>query len=270
MEPLVSIVMPTYNAEPFIGDAIRSVLAQEHTNWELHVVNDASTDRTLDVIRSFSDPRIIVHDQPRNGGISSARNRAMDLLRGEFLVTFDSDDILPPKSISSRIAVFAKRPDLDILDGRVVVYDRDLENVQRTFEPRFEGPPLSELLALQGRCFFGPSWMIRWSKDIPLRFNTAITHAEDLLFYIGYAKGRTYGHVTNDVLYYRVTGYSAMSRFDGLERSYRYIAKWLKEHPGYATRKEASLFNRRRKSIMFKTWLKAKEPLNALRSLLDI
>ncbi|TXH22508.1 MAG: sorbitol dehydrogenase [Elusimicrobia bacterium] len=88
--------------------------------------------------------------------------------------------------------------------------------------------------------------------------------------YIGYAKGRTYGHVTNDVLYYRVTGYSAMSRFDGLERSYRYIAKWLKEHPGYATRKEASLFNRRRKSIMFKTWLKAKEPLNALRSLLDI
>lgn len=267
MKPLVSIIMPTYNAEPFIGEAIASVLAQDHGNWELLIVNDASTDGTADIIGTFSDPRIRVFHQPVNSGIGSARNVALEHVRGEFLCTFDSDDVMPQGSLSTRVAVLEHEPGVDIVDGRVIVLDRGLENVLRTFIPTFEGDSSDDLLSLSGKCFFGPSWMLRWRADEHLRFNTEVTHAEDLIFYICFAKGRRYKAVDVPVLHYRVTGHSAMSRFDGLERSYRYIEHWLRSRPDLADEHQVERFRRRWKSIMFRTWLKAGKPVSAVQVL---
>ena len=266
MAPLVSIVMPTYNAEPFIAEAIGSVLAQEHENWELLIVDDASTDGTAKVIDGFTDPRISVFHQAVNGGIGSARNVAMDHVRGNFLCTFDSDDVLPPQSLSSRVKVMIDRPEVDIVDGRVVVYERDLVRTIRTFDPTFEGEPLDELVSLRTSCFFGPSWMLRWDPASTLRFNTEVTHAEDLLFYLNYAKGKRYTYVRTPVLHYRVTGYSAMSKYDGLERSYRYIERWLNERSDLASPAQVRRFDHRWRSIMFRTWLKAGKPIPAIKA----
>lgn len=267
MNALVSIVMPAYNAEPFIADAIRSVLAQDHTNWELVIVNDASTDGTAREIERFTDPRIHVFHMEKNGGIGRSRNVALEHIAGSFLCTLDSDDVLPPNSISSRLELMEREPDVDFADGVVKVYDRGLNNIMRSFTPTFEGEPLAELLALKGTCFFGPSWMIRRNAAEHVVFNTDISHAEDLLFYLSIAKGHKYKAVNETVLNYRVTGTSAMSNLEGLCRSYKYIARWLQEHPNLATREQARHFSRRSRSIMFKTFLKARRPWDALTAL---
>lgn len=89
--PKVSVVMPAYNVEKIIGRAIDSVIHQTYTNLELIVVNDGSTDASLDVIQKYSDSRIIVISQA-NGGLSCARNVGMRKAKGDYLVFIDSDD----------------------------------------------------------------------------------------------------------------------------------------------------------------------------------
>lgn len=268
MRPLVSIIMPAYNAEPFIGEAVRSVLDQAYTNWELLVVNDGSTDGTTRVLATFSDSRIRVFHKV-NGGIGSARNMALDHVRGSLLCTLDADDVFPPESLASRVALLAEQPGLDIADGVVKTWNKDLTSLHRVFHPSYKGQPLGELLQLKSSCYFGSSWMIRWNPAEPLRYNTSISHAEDLLFYMQFSAGRTYGFVEETILHYRVTGHSTMSNLSGLGRSYRHIGEWLKQHPEVASPAQARIFNQRWRSIMFRTWLKNRRPLAALRVLLS-
>jgi teichuronic acid biosynthesis glycosyltransferase TuaG len=250
----VSIIMPTYNAEEFIGDAIRSVLAQDHANWELIVVNDGSTDGTGSVIASFQDPRIHAIEQ-ENKGIGGARNAGLSLISGGFLVTLDSDDVLPPSSLSSRLKVLHENPSLSFADGTVRVMDRNLQKVLRVHSPSFNGEPISDLVRLTGRCFFGPSWMIRLSPGMELRFDENITHAEDLLFYITLAKGRKYGYTTDDVLVYRRTGESAMTDLDGLMRGYDYLFRWMRLNERIVDPVDALYFRKKTRTIAAKTYL---------------
>lgn len=93
--PLVSVVMPAYNAEKYIGEAIRSVQSQTYTNWILLVIDDCSTDHTVDVVQAFvnTDDRIRLFRNTRNLGAAKTRNRGLELSEGEWVALLDSDDI---------------------------------------------------------------------------------------------------------------------------------------------------------------------------------
>lgn len=93
--PAVSIIMPAYNAERYVEAAIRSVMSQTLANWELIVVDDCSTDGTLEIVRRLAqdDARIAVVTNEENLGVAQTRNKAIDLARGEYVALLDSDDI---------------------------------------------------------------------------------------------------------------------------------------------------------------------------------
>jgi len=94
-EPLISIVMPTYNRAAVIADAIRSIIDQSWTNWELLVCDDGSTDKTALVVKGFGDPRIrYLALQKANGAV--ARNRGLDFAEGDFIAFLDSDNLWHP------------------------------------------------------------------------------------------------------------------------------------------------------------------------------
>jgi len=267
MDPLVSIVMPAYNAETFIGEAIESVLAQRYANWELLIVNDGSTDGTAGIIDRYPDPRIRVLHKP-NGGIGSARNLALECARGEYLCGLDADDVLPPLSISSRVPVLISQPNVDIVDGKVLFKDGQMREVLRTFVPDFEGEPFPELLALRSSCFMGFSWLIRWQRDGSPRFTTRVTHGEDLCFYLDYSPGKRYAHVPVEVLHYRRTGSTVMSNLDGLARSYGYIHNWLGQQ-GIAAPAELRRFRWKSRMVMVRSYVRAGRPWQAVLTLMD-
>ncbi len=106
--PIFSVVMPAYNAERFVGEAIESVLAQTLPEWELLVVNDCSTDRTLEVCNSYRDPRIRVFSTPQNLNAAGARNLALEHARGEFVALLDSDDLMAPNRLERHLDFFQK------------------------------------------------------------------------------------------------------------------------------------------------------------------
>lgn len=104
-EPLVSVITPAYNAERFIGETIESVLAQTYSNWEMIIVDDASTDRTVEIVQSYvkRDERIKLYQLEKNSGSGVARNRAMDLAKGSFIAFLDSDDLWMPEKLEKQI-----------------------------------------------------------------------------------------------------------------------------------------------------------------------
>lgn len=92
---LVSIVMPAYNSEKYIGETIESVLAQTYQNWELLIVDDCSTDNTPNIVRSYlgKDSRVKYYRLSQNLGAAAARNKAMYEATGEYMAFLDSDDL---------------------------------------------------------------------------------------------------------------------------------------------------------------------------------
>lgn len=102
---LVSIIMPAYNCEDLIADTLKSVQAQEYKNWEIVIVDDCSTDNTVEVIKQYqlNDARIRLHQFQKNAGAAMARNKAIELARGEYLAFLDSDDVWKPEKLSKQL-----------------------------------------------------------------------------------------------------------------------------------------------------------------------
>lgn len=93
-KPLISIIMPAYNSEKFIEQAIESVINQTYENWELIVINDASVDETKEIVLKIAEheSRIRYFDTPQNLGVSKTRNKAVSFAKGEWIAFLDSDD----------------------------------------------------------------------------------------------------------------------------------------------------------------------------------
>lgn len=264
----VSIIMPTYNAAEFISEAIRSVFAQDHTNWELLVVNDGSTDDTAALLEHYTDPRIRVFHQ-RNKGIGAARNRGLKEASGSFLCFLDADDLMPSRSLSSRLEVLRKYPGTDVVDGCTETMDATLTVRLSSYRPEFEGDPFLEMITLSGRCFFGNTWLMCWVPGAPHRFPERLSHGEDLMFYLQLGPGHHYRYTTETVLIYRRTGHSTMTDLDGLQRSYATISAWLKGQREHVPRWYWLRFELRSRRMMAGAYWKNGQWLNAINAFFD-
>lgn len=105
-EPLVSIITPAYNAEEFIVDTIQSVWTQDYQNWEMIIIDDHSTDNTVEVVKSFiqRDPRIRLIERSENGGTAKTRNAGLREAKGKYIAFLDSDDQWLPKKLTKQVA----------------------------------------------------------------------------------------------------------------------------------------------------------------------
>ena len=101
MPPRVSVLIPAYNAEPFVAAAVESVLAQTFTDWEIVAVDDASTDATYDVLQRYAGDRIHVDRNDRNLGMTGNWNRALSLASGDLVLKLDADDALKPHALEA-------------------------------------------------------------------------------------------------------------------------------------------------------------------------
>jgi glycosyltransferase involved in cell wall biosynthesis len=109
MAPLVSILIPAYNAESSLADTLESALAQTWPHKEIIVVDDGSRDRTLEVANSFVFRGVIVHSQS-NQGAAAARNKAFSLSQGQYILWLDSDDLLSSDKIALQVAALGSSP----------------------------------------------------------------------------------------------------------------------------------------------------------------
>ena len=116
---MVSVIMPAYNSEKYVSEAIESVCNQSYQNWELLIVNDGSTDHTPQIIDKYSekDPRIKVFHR-KNEGVSMARNVGLNQSRGNYVTFIDSDDVYHAERLERMVEVFEQYTDCDIVFSR--------------------------------------------------------------------------------------------------------------------------------------------------------
>jgi len=105
MKPLVSIITPLYNSDAFIEDTINSILSQTYTNWELFLIDDFSTDSTMQIANTFANtyPNIIVLKNKTNCGAAVSRNKGINAAKGNFIAFLDADDLWKPNKLEVQI-----------------------------------------------------------------------------------------------------------------------------------------------------------------------
>ncbi|OLU32693.1 glycosyl transferase [Pseudomonas sp. PA15(2017)] len=159
--PFFSVIMPVYNRERYVREAIESVLAQDEGDFELIVVDDGSTDRSVEIIRAIDDPRIrLLHND--HGGGASARNRGLADAHGQFVVWIDSDDRQASGALSVIRRSIVANPDADVFYGDLQIFDDQSSQTLRTHYPDYQGKSLLPLL-IQGNCLPNPGTAVRRS-----------------------------------------------------------------------------------------------------------
>ncbi|TET69782.1 MAG: glycosyltransferase, partial [Candidatus Aminicenantes bacterium] len=135
--PLVSVIMPAYNAADYIAEAIESVLIQNYRNFELIVIDDGSTDNTKDIVTNFKDDKI-KYFYKNNGGPSGARNLAINKSKGQYIMPLDADDMMTPDFITKHLAEFEKYPEVDLVYCDVLLIDGNSNPIRIMNKPEYQ------------------------------------------------------------------------------------------------------------------------------------
>lgn len=139
MTPAVSILMPVYKTEPFLREAIDSMLSQTFTDFELIVLNDCSPGNAEEILDEYKDPRIVRYRGEKNEGLANVLNVGMEMAKGKYIARMDSDDISAPNRLEVQVDYLEQHPDIDLcscgmnLFGAMVdqwIRESDIETVR--------------------------------------------------------------------------------------------------------------------------------------------
>ena len=177
----VSIGMPVFNCESTIARAIVSITNQTFKDWELLIIDDGSTDGTVDVARAYEDSRIRVFTDGMRQGLPTRLNQAVGLCRGEYFARMDGDDVCYPERLTLQLAYMDRHPEVDLLGGGVLVFGRDgkplgTRKVPTTHESICRRP-------WKGFYLTHPTWMGRtqWFREHPYHLDAVRCEDQDLL-----------------------------------------------------------------------------------------
>jgi glycosyltransferase involved in cell wall biosynthesis len=184
---VISVALPVLNGERTLKDAVVSILSQGYSDWELLVMDDGSSDRSVEIAKSFNDPRIRVVADGLHRGISGQVNRAVQMARGKYLARMDQDDVAYFSRFQKQVEFLDTHPEVDLVGGWMAVFRSGgtLLGMRR--------PPAThaEICARPwgGLPMGHPTWMGRseWFRQNPYRADVVRMEDWELLF-------RTYPH----------------------------------------------------------------------------
>lgn len=196
--PRLTVLMPTYNVAPWVEEAIQSVLRQTYCDFELLVVDDASTDDTLDRVRAIDDQRIRIASFPNNVGLSENLNRGLDLIDTELVARMDGDDIAEPDWLETGVQILDQRPEVGICSFGFQFFGT------RTSLVRF--PELNEDSKAQmlfGCTVIVPVFRKKVFTDNHLRYSTEAFPAEDYMMWANAYRVTQVYNVQRTLFHYR-------------------------------------------------------------------
>lgn len=154
-QPLVSVVIPTFNRADWVGEAIQSVLEQGYPRLELIVVDDGSDDQTRGVVQGFGT--LLTYVRQAHRGVSTARNRGVDVSHGELLAFLDSDDLWRHGKVAAQVALFQQQPQVQVCYTDEIWIRRGVRVNPKRIHQKHEGWIFLQSLP---RCIISPSSMM--------------------------------------------------------------------------------------------------------------
>ncbi len=206
--PLISVIIPTFNNEKTISETIETVLSQTFSDFELIIINDGSSDSTLDVVNSINDPRIEVYSYP-NSGVSASRNRGIARARGEFIAFLDADDLWTKDKLKVQLKALQNNPQAGVAYSWVDSIDENNNYLRMSSCCTAKGD-VYEILLRGNFLVSGSNPMIRSQaiKEVG-GFDSSLTHAEDWDLYLKLAARYHFVVIPVPQVLYRISTNSA-------------------------------------------------------------
>lgn len=202
MMPKVSVLMPVYNGEQFVAEAVNSILSQTFSDFELIIINDGSSDDSFKVIKSFNDPRIVYIHNSENTGLANVRNKALGIARGEYIAWLDCDDISLPTRLEKQVRLLDQNPRLGLCGTWV-------ETIGLSSNDVWQYPSKSEMLRsrmLFDDPFATSSIMMRAAclRELETCFNLSYPPAEDYELWERISKYWEIANIPEVLTFYRI------------------------------------------------------------------
>lgn len=222
--PKVSVLMPVYNVEPFLDESIQSILDQTFSDFELVILDDASTDGSLALANKYKakDSRIRILQNSENMREANCRNRLMDAARADLVAWMDADDFSMPNRLALQYDFLQKYPEVDIVGSDAAHY-RDT----------FSGTPIAHSntpvtdVVIKTQILFmppmaNPTAMIRTRKvkAHKIRYDNEYCYAPDYRFWVDCAAHCTFGNLPDTLLRYRLHAGQTTERLGSLQREH--------------------------------------------------
>lgn len=200
MTPRVTVLMPVYNTASYLREAVDSILNQTFTDFEFLIIDDASTDGSIDIIKSYNDPRISFTEKPENTGYTNSLNMGLEMARGEYIARMDSDDISLPERLEKQVAFMDANLEVGLCGTASLSFGYQ-NNVNKV---------VSGHNHLKAKLFFGnhfchPSIVFRKTvlEKNDLKYDLQFEPAEDYAFWIKLARITKVDNLTDILINYR-------------------------------------------------------------------
>ena len=220
----VSVIMPAFNAEKYVAEAAKSIFDQTFTNFELIVVNDGSTDRTLEILNAIADDRLRILSNDNNMGVVKSTNKGIAEARGRYIARQDADDISLPERLQKQFEYLEQHPEIALLGtGRKTMSGTGTFKKQKTI---LERPTFKDLL--KGNCFTQGSVMIRKKAlEVVGNYNELFHLSEDYELWLRIAKQFSVANLPEALYILRRHSESVSWKYIHILVLYRLLAKEL-------------------------------------------
>ena len=223
MNPKISVVMSVYNGEKHLRESIESILNQTFTDFEFIIVNDGSTDNSLEIIKSYDDERIKIINNEENIGLTKSLNKAIKQARGVYIARQDADDISLSNRLELQFKFLEKHPEVALLGTGIYVIDENGDEIEK----RIMHPNPKRSL-LKGNRFIHGSVMFRKSVIDELgAYNETLRYSQDYELWLRLSKEYDVRNLTVPLYKLRMHKSSILSRKVEEQQMYAVLARKL-------------------------------------------
>ncbi len=195
---MISVVMPVYNAEKYLREAIDSILNQTYTNFEFIILNDGSTDRTEEIILSYDDSRIIYVKNEENLQIVKTLNKGIGLAKGKYIARMDADDISLPKRFQKQIEYMEEHSDTDVCGTWMQIIDQP----QRIWRYPIWHKEIKAYM-LFNTSMFHPTVLMKRSFFNTFSYSSLYNKAEDYQLWCSAVDEKRFANIPEPLYHYR-------------------------------------------------------------------
>lgn len=217
--PKISVIMPAYNAEQYIAEAMDSILGQTMGDFEFIILNDCSTDRTEKIILSYDDPRIVYLKNEKNLGVAATLNRGLEIARGEYIARMDADDISLPDRFRLQVEFMENHQSVAVLGSAVETFGDRNETIGFS-----QSDSKLKVDLLFGNCFAHPSVIMRTAVILSLGgYDRAYEGLEDYDLWCRAAEKHALATIPQVLLRYRLHPKQVTQSANAWEKKQRYF-----------------------------------------------
>lgn len=229
--PLVCICIPTYNTATTIRETLQSVLAQTYSNFVIHVSDNASTDETLKLVESFSDPRITIHRNDVNAGGEGNFNRCIELAEGKYTAIFHADDLYEPDMVAKQVSFLESHPGAGAVFTEASLIDETGQKFGEIRIPKdipsesgqYDFAAMFKAVLRHSNFFICPSVMVRtqvYQREIKCWRGEMFKSSADLDLWLRILQNHPIGYLAERLMRYRISDNQFSSRVRmGTERA---------------------------------------------------